>query len=131
MKNGQTKFRAYSRTGGHVELTSRQRKSRANQDVTGFECQQPRYFKNECPKLIPKRKFSREKNKVLMDTWDDSESLEDDFEEEQVHMALMASSKSSDSRSELDSDSNEVFSNLNHSEVESCLTKILERFQSL
>lgn len=46
-------------------------------------------------------------------------------------MALMASSEASDSESELDSDPNEAFSSLTYSEVESCVTEILEKFQIL
>lgn len=66
-----------------------------------------------------------------MDTWNNSEGSEDDCEEEHTYMALMDNLEASDSISESDSDSNEVFSNLTRSEVKSCLTEILEKFQSL
>lgn len=46
-------------------------------------------------------------------------------------MALMASSEASDSGPESHLDPNDLFSNLTRSEVESCLTGILEKFQSL
>lgn len=46
-------------------------------------------------------------------------------------MAFIASSEAYDYGSESNSDSNKVFSNLTRSQVEFCLTKILEKFQSL
>lgn len=60
---------------------------------------------------MPKNKFLREKKKVLME--------------------LMASSETSKFGLKLYLDPNEVFSNLTRSEVEPCLTKILEKFQSI
>lgn len=53
---------------------------------------------------MTKNKFYREKTKVLMATWDDSEASED--EEEQASMTLMDNSKESDSRSKSDLDPN-------------------------
>lgn len=67
---------------------------------------------------MPKKKFSIEKKKVLMETWDYIESLEGDSEEEKANMALMVNTEASDveSGSEFGSESNsnynEVFSNL-------------------
>lgn len=69
-----------------------------------FQCKYPKHCKNECPKLIAKKKFFKDKKKVLIATWDDSEAFEDDSEEEQAHMALMASAEAFDSRSKSDSD---------------------------
>lgn len=69
-----------------------------------------------------------------MATWDDSESPEGDFEEEQANMALMESTEASDFDSGLESGSesesyfNEVLYNLTRSEVEFCLTEILENY---
>lgn len=80
---------------------------------------------------MPKNKFFREKKKVLMTTGDDSDASNDDYEEDKAHMELMESTEASDSGLQLDSYLNEVFSSLNRSEVESCLTKILEKFQIL
>lgn len=127
-KKRQTKFRRQRRTGGHVESTYGKRKYGVDQYVTCFECQQLGNYRNGCPELMPMNKFSIENSKVLMATRDDSESLEDDSEEEQACMALMASSEAYDYGSESNSDSNVVFSNLTHSEVESCLTEIFEKF---
>lgn len=81
---------------------------------------------------MPKKIFFSKKKMVPMATWDDSEASEDDSEEEQAHMALMGNIEAfddesrSESGSESDLDPNEVFSNLTCSEVESCLTEILE-----
>lgn len=91
MKRIHTKFRGYIRTGGQSNSTSGHKKSGANKDATFFECKQPGHYKNECPKLIAKRKFFREKKKVLMATWDELEASEDDYEEEKANMALKAS----------------------------------------
>lgn len=66
-----------------------------------------------------------------MATWGDSKASKDYSEEELAHMALMASVKAYDSGSESNSYSNEVFFNLTYSEIVSCLTEILEKFQSL
>lgn len=90
-KKRKTKFRGYIRICGRYELTSRQEKSRAYKDVTCFKCKQPGHYKNECPKLLPKNKFFREKKKVMMATWDDSEASKDDSKEEKANIALKAS----------------------------------------
>lgn len=66
-----------------------------------------------------------------MATLDDSEDSEDESEEEQSYMALMSSSEAPDSILESNSDPNEVFLNLTCYEVESCLTAIFKKFQSL
>lgn len=66
---------------------------------------------------------------------DDPESSEDDSEEEQANMALMACIEAHTEKiqSELESqlDSKEVFPNLSHYELESCLFEILENYQKL
>lgn len=105
--------------------TSRQKKSGSNKDVTCFECKDPGHYKNEYPKLKPKKKFFREKNKVMMETRDDFESLEDYSKEEKANMVL----KSSSEAFELESNSDEVFSHLTHSELELSLDEILEKIQ--
>lgn len=81
----QGKFKGSRRTGGRSESTSGIKKSRPSKDITFFECKEPGHFKNEYPKLkknIPKKKDFRGKKKGVRATWDDSKSLEDDFEEE-------------------------------------------------
>src|ERR1044072_4588337 len=69
---------------GRFESTSGQKKA-ADREVICFECNEPRHYKSECPKLKkegkPKR-FQKGK-KRLMATWDDSESEEGDSEDEQ------------------------------------------------
>lgn len=67
-------------------------------EVICYKCKEPDHYKNECSKLNkkkPKKKVFKEKNKVLVATCDDSESSKDDFEDEQVSMTLMASTKAS------------------------------------
>lgn len=64
-----------------------------------------------------------------METWDDFESSEDEFEEEKANMARMASTKASES--ELYSDSKELFSHLTRCELELSLAEILEKSQRL
>lgn len=68
-----------------------------------------------------------------METWDDSESLEDDFKEERANTTLKASTEEfeSESNSESDLDSDEVFSHLTRSELESSLYEILQKSQKL
>lgn len=72
---------------------------------------------------MPKRKFFREKKKVLIATLDDSEVSEDDSEEELTHMTLIASLEAYEYGSESDSYSNEILYNLTHSDVLSELKK--------
>lgn len=70
------------------------KKSGDGKDVTCFECKDPGHYENECPKMRkdkPKNKEFRGKKKGMIATWDKSESLRDDFEKEQVNVALMAS----------------------------------------
>lgn len=71
-KKRQTKFKGYRRTCGQSELTSGEKKYEDEKDVTCFKFEHPGHYKNECPKLMPKTKFFREKKKVLMATYDDS-----------------------------------------------------------
>src|SRR3954463_6149105 len=93
--------------------------------VICYECNEPGHFKNECPKLQKenlKKKFH--KKKVLMATWDDSESEADsDFEGEQANVALMAT-EDDGSESTSQSDSEEVFSELSREELVSSLTEL-------
>lgn len=66
-----------------------------------------------------------------MATWDEYESSEGDFEDDQASVVLMTSTEASDSesgsypRSESELESNEVVSNLTRSRVEFCLTEIV------
>src|SRR3954469_21361829 len=90
-----------------------------------YECNEPGHFKNECPKLQkenPKKMFHKKKS--LMATWDDSE-YESDSEDEQANFALMAT-EDDGSESTLESDSEEVFSELSREELVSSLTELLE-----
>ena len=76
-----------------------------------------------------------------MATWDDSESEEEDSDEEKANVALMAATQDPTSfeepgdkilsESESNSDYEEVFSNLSRSDFESCLSEMLEKYQSL
>ena len=78
-----------------------------------------------------------------MATWDDSDSEEEDSDEEQANVALMATTVNAEvsgepeekmlleSESDSDSDSEEVLSKLSRSELEACLSEMLERYQSL
>lgn len=62
---------------------------------------------------------------------------DDNSEEEQAKVALMACIKASDDRtqselgSEFESDSEELFAKLSHYELQSCLSEILEKYQKL
>ena len=76
-----------------------------------------------------------------MDTWDDLEYEEEDSDGEKANVALMAITKgptSSEepedkvlSESESDSDYEVVFSNLSRSDIEICVSEMLEKYQSL
>lgn len=66
-----------------------------------------------------------------METCDDSNSSEDNSEEEKVNMELMANTEASESESESDPDSKELFSHLNHFELELSLVKIIENSKRL
>lgn len=61
------------------------------------------------------KKFFKEKNKVLLKTWDDSESFEDGSKDEQANMTLMASTRASESES--GSDTKWLFSHSTHCEL--------------
>ncbi|XP_050902009.1 uncharacterized protein LOC127109476 [Lathyrus oleraceus] len=121
---------------GSDEEDELQKRSRADKKVTYYECKELCHYKNECSKLNkekPKNKFFREKKKVLMATCDDSDSSKDNYEEKQDNMALMASTEASksESESELNSDTKEVFSHLTRSELELSLAEILENSRRL
>lgn len=87
----------------------------------------------------PKKKFSKGK-KEMMATWDDSESEEEDSDEEQANVALMATTADLEgseepkdnmlSELESDSGSEEIFSELSHFDLESYISEILEKYQS-
>src|ERR1044072_2032096 len=117
---------------GRFESTSGQKKA-ANEEITCYECKEPGHYRNECPKL----KKHKKSNKVLMATWDDSESEEKDSEEEQAATALMARTdeESEDRRmSEAESDSdeeNEVHSPFSYPELQACLLEMIEKHNSL
>lgn len=76
-----------------------------------------------------------------MATWDNSKLEEEDYDEERVNVALMAitadpegSEEPEDkvlSESESDSNYEEVFSKLSHSNLDSCLSEMLKKYQSL
>lgn len=70
-----------------------------------------------------------------MATWDDSESLEDDSEEEKANVALMTCTKAptETTQSELVSESysEEVFFEISRSKLESCLSENLEKNHNL
>lgn len=71
------KTRGIRRTNGHFESTSRQKKYGFDKDVICFECKEPGHYVNECPKLEkenPNNKFLKDNKKVLMVTWEYSES---------------------------------------------------------
>lgn len=137
LKNRQSKLRGSRRTNGHFESISGLKKSGSIKDITSFECKEPGHYKNECPKLRrkdrPRQKFLIGEKKGLMDTWDDSESLEDDSKEVKENVVLMARTEACDDKtqSESESDSEEVFFYLSRSELESCLSEILEKCQKL
>ncbi|XP_050897860.1 uncharacterized protein LOC127104736 [Lathyrus oleraceus] len=136
-KKRQGKFRGQRRKGGHFECIYGFKKAEANKDLTFFEFKEPGHFNNEYPKLKkerPKNNF-RGKKKGLMATWDDSKSLGDDFEEEQANMALMACTKAPietiQLESESESDSEEIFTELTRSELESSLSEVLDKYQKI
>ncbi|XP_050899820.1 uncharacterized protein LOC127106581 [Lathyrus oleraceus] len=126
------------------DFKNHHKKQASGKEVICLECKEPGHYKNDCPKLKkdrrPKNNFSKTK-KGLMATWDDSESKGEDSDEEKTNVALMATTEdrisseepydkvSSESKS--DSDSEEVFSNLSRYDIEICLSKILEKYQSL
>src|SRR4051812_12223728 len=126
-KSKQRKFRGF-RSSKRFERgeSSGDRRSDKKKAVC-YECNEPGHYKNECPKLQkenPKKKFH--KKKALMATWDDSESeSESDSEGEQTNFTLMAT-EDDGSESTLESDSEEVFSELSREELVSSLTELLE-----
>lgn len=134
-KHKQRKFRNYKKPNQRSE-SSRHRKS-SRKEVVCYECKEPGHFKSECPKLQkekPKKKFDKKK-KSLMATWDDSESSESSSKSKDdcANMAFMADTYdgAESSRSELESDSNEVFSELTRSELVDSLTEVLETYNQL
>src|ERR1044072_1078268 len=76
---------------GRMDPTTGQRKA-ADNKVTCFECKKPGHYRNECPELQKDRKPKKlhKGKKILMATWDDSDSEEEDSEEEQAAFVLMA-----------------------------------------
>ena len=128
-------FRRPRQKGDHSESTSRNRPSKK---VTCYECKELGHYINECPKLKKDsyRKEGFKKNsfktkKGLTATWDDSESdaSKSDSKLEQENVAFMATT--SGSTSEIESDSEEVFSVLSRSDLEACLSKSLSSYQKL
>ena len=109
-------------------------KGKPNKDITCFECKETGHYRNECPKLKKDnpRKESFKKNtfrtkKGLMATWDDSESGSSESDsDEQANVAFMATTSSSS-----DEESEEVFSELSRSDLESCLSETLTSLQKL
>ncbi|XP_058754629.1 uncharacterized protein LOC131627789 [Vicia villosa] len=87
------KFKGARMTGGRFESTYRLRKFGSSKEVTCYECKESGHYKNECQKIHkenPNKKFFKGNKKGLMATWDDSDSSEDDSEEEQANVALVA-----------------------------------------
>ena len=76
-----------------------------------------------------------------MATWDDSESEEEDSDEGKANVAPMATTEDTTSseepkdmvlsKSKSDFDYEEVFSNLSNSNIESYLSRMLKKYQSL
>ena len=128
-------------TYGRSESTFGQKKA-SKKEVTCFECKEFRHYKNECPKLKrdkkPKKAYKAKKG--LMETWDDSEFEDKDFEEEHANIALMAKTSTSKVASEdtltldYESDSDdeqEVLSSLSRSELEIGLSELMKRYKLL
>ncbi|XP_050890418.1 uncharacterized protein LOC127095830 [Lathyrus oleraceus] len=144
MKNGQGKFRGAKRIVGHSDSSSGPKKQGFGKEVIRYECKEPGHYKNEYPELKkdkrPKKNLSKGK-KGLVATWHDSESKEEVSDEEYANVALMATITDPEgyeeqedkilSESESNSDSEEVFFELSRSDLKSCLSKILEKYQSL
>lgn len=134
-KKTKGKFKGQRRTSGRSESTYGSKKVGAGKEFTCFKCNKPGHFKNECPKLNKKRpiKNLRGNKKGLMDTWDDSKSSEDDSEEEQANVALMACTKAPAEtiQSEPELDYEEVFPKLSRSELEFSLSEVLEIYQNI
>ncbi|GAV65569.1 LOW QUALITY PROTEIN: UBN2 domain-containing protein, partial [Cephalotus follicularis] len=68
-------------------------KSSKREEVICYECNKPRHYKNECPKL--KNKEHSKKKKAMMATWSDSDDSNSDEEsnEEIAHIAFMTIEK--------------------------------------
>src|ERR1044072_8194459 len=123
---------------GRIEPTTGQKKV-ADDEVTCFECKKDGHYRNECPKLQKDRKPKKflKSKKVLMATWDDSESEEEDCEEEQAAFALMArTDEESEGKCSSEADSNsdeedEVHSYFSYPELKSCLLEIIKEHNSL
>ena len=121
-----------------MDPTTGQKKA-ADNSVTCFECKKPGHYKNECPELQKGRmpKELHKGKKILMATWDDSESEEEDYEEEQAAFALMARTDEGPEEkrpSEADSNSDEedeVHSYFSYPELKSCLLEIIKEHNSL
>ncbi|XP_058776384.1 uncharacterized protein LOC131650702 [Vicia villosa] len=140
-KYRKSKFRRSRRSKDRIGSSSSQKKADGNK-VIWYECKELGHYKNECPKLRkykkPKKVFEAEKG--LMATWDDSDSEEEDFKEEQANVAPMDEANTSEviSESELttddESDSDDeqkVFSSLSRTKLESCFSKICKRYSFL
>jgi hypothetical protein len=131
-KKRNNNFRRPRPRGDRSESTS---KGKTNKDITCYECKETGHYRNECPKLKKDnpRKESFKKNtfrtkKGLMATWDDSESGSSESDsDEQANVAFMATT----SRSSSDEESEEVFSELSRSDLESCLSETLSSYQKL
>ncbi|KAI5398607.1 hypothetical protein KIW84_064104 [Lathyrus oleraceus] len=127
-------FRRPRPKGDRSESTSR---GKSNKEITCYECKETGHYRNECPKLKKEsskregfRKNSFRTKKGRMATWDNSgsDSSESDSEE-QANVTLMATT--SRNASDGESDSEEVFSDLSHSDLESCISKTLNSYQKL
>ncbi|KAI5404778.1 hypothetical protein KIW84_051803 [Lathyrus oleraceus] len=121
--NGQGKFIGSITIVGHFDSSSGQKKQGSGKELICFECKESGHCKNDYHKLKKDRrpkKNSYKGKKVSMATTYDPKGSEEPED--------MLSSKS---ESDSDSDYEEVFSNLSHSDLESCLSEMLEKYQSL
>ncbi|XP_058732645.1 uncharacterized protein LOC131604203 [Vicia villosa] len=89
-KHRKRKFQASRRTKDRSGSSGKRKTSK--QEVICYECNEPGHYRNDCPKLrkenMPKKMLKAKKG--LMETWDDSDSEEEDSDEEQDKVALIA-----------------------------------------
>src|ERR1044072_612855 len=134
-KQRQSKFRGLRRTKGRFESASGQKKNMDKDNVICYECKEPGHYRNECPKL--KRDKKSDKKKVLMATWDDSDSEEEVSGDEQTARALMATTNvdSEDAQTpeaeSVSKEQNEVLSPFSPHELKASLLEMLETYNSL
>lgn len=102
-----------------------------------YKCNEPGNFKYDCPNLIKdiSKKKVDNKKKVMMATWDDSESSDASSESDDDHanVAFMAAtnSEAEASRSASESDSYEVFAKLSRVELIESLSEMFEKYSQI